>query len=77
MDVITIQKPFTGITEPAVRFVCRALTITLDRYRDTTSQSYVRDLLVHLTTTHREWTLKTLLPILMEISEQLRHLATS
>nr|XP_049695154.1 eIF-2-alpha kinase activator GCN1 [Helicoverpa armigera] len=66
-----------GITEPAVRFVCRLLVLTLHRYRDSTSQSYVKSLVAYLATTHREWTLKGLLPVLLEISEQLKNTASS
>ncbi|KAJ8723024.1 hypothetical protein PYW07_004204 [Mythimna separata] len=66
-----------GITEPAVRFVCRLLVVTLHRYRDSTSQSYVKGLVAHLAATHREWTLKGLLPVLLEVSEQLKNTASS
>ncbi|KAF9411180.1 hypothetical protein HW555_009953, partial [Spodoptera exigua] len=66
-----------GITEPAVRFVCRLLVLTLHRYRDSTSQSYIKSLVAYLATTHREWTLKALLPVLLEISEQLKNTASS
>ncbi|KAI8435420.1 hypothetical protein MSG28_003727 [Choristoneura fumiferana] len=66
-----------GITEPAVRYVCRVLMLTLHRYRDSTSQSYVKNLLAYLASSHREWTLRSLLPVLLEVSEQLRNTATS
>ncbi|CAH0406720.1 unnamed protein product [Chilo suppressalis] len=66
-----------GITEAVVRFVCRVVASTLHRYRDSTSQSYVKGLLVYLASHHREWTLKNLLPVLFDISEQLRNTATS
>ncbi|XP_050665162.1 eIF-2-alpha kinase activator GCN1 isoform X1 [Leptidea sinapis] len=66
-----------GITEPAVRFICRVLTLTLHRYRDTTSQSYVKALLAYLTKNHREWTLKNFLPVVLEISEVLKNTVTS
>ncbi|CAH3879772.1 unnamed protein product [Pieris brassicae] len=66
-----------GITEAAVRFVCRVLTLTLHRYRDSTSQSYVKGLLTYLAVNHREWTLRNFLPVLLDISEQLRNTATS
>ncbi|KAL0893484.1 hypothetical protein ABMA27_013683 [Loxostege sticticalis] len=66
-----------GITEPAVRFVCRVVVSTLHRYRDSTSQSYVKSLLAYLAANHREWTLRNLLPLLLDISEQLRNTATS
>ncbi|KAM3961855.1 lethal (3) 80Fj [Aphomia sociella] len=66
-----------GITEPAVRFVCRVVASTLHRYRDSTSQSYVKNLLTYLATNHREWTLRNFLPVLLDISEQLKNTATS
>ncbi|XP_014362251.2 eIF-2-alpha kinase activator GCN1 isoform X1 [Papilio machaon] len=66
-----------GITEPAVRFVCRVVTSTLHRYRDTTSQFYVKSLLAYLSTNHREWTLRSFLPLLLDISENLRNTVTS
>ncbi|XP_032513752.2 stalled ribosome sensor GCN1 isoform X1 [Danaus plexippus] len=66
-----------GITEPAVRFVCRVLLLTLHRYRDSTSQSYVKGLLACLASQHREWTVKSLLPILLEVSEQVKNTAPS
>lgn len=66
-----------GITEPAVRFVCRILPLTLNRYRDSTSQSYVKGLITYLATDHREWTLRNLLPVLLEISEQLKNTSAS
>ncbi|CAB3252124.1 unnamed protein product [Arctia plantaginis] len=74
-----IQKVLStpGITEPAVRYVCRLLALTLHRYRDSTSQSYVKNLVRYLAANHREWTLKGLLPVLLEISEQLKNTATS
>ncbi|XP_047528363.1 eIF-2-alpha kinase activator GCN1 [Vanessa atalanta] len=67
---IVLSSP--GITEPAVRFVCRILLLTLNRYRDSTSQYYVKCLLVYLSKNHREWTLKNLLPLLLEVSENLK-----
>ncbi|XP_047988388.1 eIF-2-alpha kinase activator GCN1 [Leguminivora glycinivorella] len=72
-DVLSTE----GITEPAVRYVCRVLMLTLHRYRDSTSQSYVKSLLAYLASNHREWTLRSLLPVLLEISEQLRNTASS
>ncbi|CAH0604472.1 unnamed protein product [Chrysodeixis includens] len=66
-----------GITEPAVRFVCRLLILTLHRYRDSTSQSYVKSLVTYLAANHREWTLKGLLPVLLEVSEQLKNTSSS
>lgn len=66
-----------GITEPVVRYVCRLLALTLHRYRDSTSQSYVKSLVHYLAVNHKEWTLKSLLPVLLEISEQLKNTATS
>ncbi|CAK1582375.1 unnamed protein product [Parnassius mnemosyne] len=66
-----------GITEPAVRFISRVLTLTLHRYRDRSSQSYVKNLLAYLTANHHEWTQRNFLPLLLEISETLRNTATS
>ncbi|KAJ0180220.1 hypothetical protein K1T71_003624 [Dendrolimus kikuchii] len=66
-----------GIAEPAVRFVCRTLALTLQRYRDSTSQAYIRSLVAYLAANHRESTLRSLLPVLQEISEQLRNTVTS
>ncbi|XP_041977566.1 eIF-2-alpha kinase activator GCN1 isoform X2 [Aricia agestis] len=66
-----------GITEPAVRFVSRVVLLTLQRYRDSTSQSYVKKLLVYLSVNHKDWALKSILPLLLEISEQLKNTATS
>ncbi|CAK1552697.1 unnamed protein product [Leptosia nina] len=66
-----------GITEPAVRFICRILILTLHRYRDSSSQSYVKSLLSFLAINHQQWTFKNLVPLLLEISEQLRNTATS
>lgn len=78
-DVIPYNSIISGagITEPAVRYVCRVLMLTLHRYRDSTSQSYVNSLLTYLASSHREWTLRSLLPVLLEVSEQLRNTATS
>ncbi|XP_063377694.1 stalled ribosome sensor GCN1 [Cydia fagiglandana] len=72
-DVLSTE----GITEPAVRYVCRVLMLTLHRYQDSTSQSYVKSLLAYLASNHREWTLRSLLPVLLEVSEQLRNTASS
>ncbi|CAH2086956.1 unnamed protein product [Euphydryas editha] len=66
-----------GITEPAVRYVCRVLLLTLNRYRDSTSQYYVKNLLIYLGTEHREWTLKNLLPALLEVSDHLKCISPS
>ncbi|KAL4704513.1 hypothetical protein ACJJTC_007632, partial [Scirpophaga incertulas] len=66
-----------AITEAVVRFVCRVLVLTLHRYNDSTSQYYVKELLSHLCTHHRDWTLRNLLPILFDISENLYSTATS
>ncbi|XP_072943447.1 stalled ribosome sensor GCN1 isoform X2 [Epargyreus clarus] len=66
-----------GITEAHIRYVCRVLMLTLNRYRDSASQSYVRNLLAYLASKHREYTLKSLLPLLLEVSEQLRNTTTS
>ncbi|XP_068630147.1 stalled ribosome sensor GCN1 [Battus philenor] len=66
-----------GVNEAAIRFICRALTLTLHRYRDSTSQFYIKSLLVYLTANHREYTLRAFLPLLLEISETLRNTAAS
>ncbi|XP_026329507.1 eIF-2-alpha kinase activator GCN1 isoform X2 [Hyposmocoma kahamanoa] len=67
----------SDINEAVVKFVCKCITLTLHRYRDTTSQSYVRSLLACLVTKHREWTLKAFLPLLLDISESLKRTSTS
>ncbi|KAI5634477.1 eIF-2-alpha kinase activator GCN1 [Phthorimaea operculella] len=64
-------------TEQVVRYICRVILLTLNRYRDTTSQSYVRNLLVFLAERQREWTFKNLLPLLLDVSIQLRNTAAS
>ncbi|XP_060810909.1 stalled ribosome sensor GCN1 [Amyelois transitella] len=66
-----------GATEPAVRFACRLIATTLHRYRDCTSQSYINGLLHYLVSYRREWTMRNLLPLLLDLSEQLRNTATS
>ncbi|GBP56848.1 eIF-2-alpha kinase activator GCN1 [Eumeta japonica] len=72
-DVLAVP----GITEAVVRFVCRVVASTLQRYRDSSSQSYVKKLLTYLSKNHKEWTLKNLPPVILEISEQLRNTTTS
>lgn len=67
----------SGITEPVVKFVCRVLLLTLNRYRDSTSQSYIKSLLAYLAKEHKDWTLKNLLPSLLEVSEHLKCTASS
>ncbi|XP_048479681.1 eIF-2-alpha kinase activator GCN1-like isoform X2 [Plutella xylostella] len=66
-----------GITEPAVRYICRVLTLTLHRYRDTTSQSYIKQLLTYLAVSHRDNTLKSFPPALLEISDVLKSTGSS
>ncbi|KAL0272371.1 UNVERIFIED_CONTAM: hypothetical protein PYX00_005366 [Menopon gallinae] len=49
-----------NITESIVRGICRVLLLTLTRYRDSTSQAYVRNLVKALVKCHRDAALKHL-----------------
>ncbi|KAJ8872924.1 hypothetical protein PR048_026540 [Dryococelus australis] len=63
-----------GITETIVRGICKVLVLMLPRYRDSTSQSYVRNLIVELVKLHGDWTMKHLTATLSDIANAHKNL---
>ncbi|KAL1132575.1 hypothetical protein AAG570_010527, partial [Ranatra chinensis] len=55
-----------GFSEAVVRGLCKVLQMTLPRYRDVTSQSFVNSLIKALCTCHPDWTMKHLTPTLSD-----------
>ncbi|XP_066998088.2 stalled ribosome sensor GCN1 [Anabrus simplex] len=64
-----------GITEQIVKGICKVLLITLPRYRDSKSQSCVRNTIVALVKHHGDWTMKHLTAALSDVAASYRGLA--
>nr|CAD7433309.1 unnamed protein product [Timema monikensis] len=63
-----------GISESIVRGLCKVLQLTLPRYRDSTSQSYVKRVIISLVKQHGDWTIKHLTANLTDIAVSHCHL---
>nr|CAD7442358.1 unnamed protein product [Timema bartmani] len=63
-----------GISESIVRGLCKVLQLTLPRYRDSTSQSYVKSVIISLVKQHGDWTIKHLTASLTDIAVSHCHL---
>nr|XP_031848654.1 eIF-2-alpha kinase activator GCN1 isoform X2 [Nomia melanderi] len=55
-----------GINEKIVNGICKTISLTLHRYKDTTSQSYVKDLIVELLKKQTEATVKHMTNVIVE-----------
>ncbi|XP_049938173.1 eIF-2-alpha kinase activator GCN1 [Schistocerca serialis cubense] len=66
-DVVDVLSN-EGITENIVRGICKVLQLTLPRYRDSTSQAYVKQLIAELTVKHTDWTVKHLTATLSDVA---------
>ncbi|XP_034945471.1 eIF-2-alpha kinase activator GCN1 [Chelonus insularis] len=55
-----------GITEKVVIGLCKVISITLHRYKDTASQSYVKKLISALLNHHQDFTIKAMANIVVE-----------
>lgn len=68
---------FTGITEAIVRGICKVLQLALPRYRDSTSQFFVRNLIIALVKQHGDWTMKHLTSTLCDIAAAHKNLVST
>ncbi|XP_058803320.1 stalled ribosome sensor GCN1 isoform X2 [Phymastichus coffea] len=64
-NVVTVLSN-PGINEKIVGGICKSIPITLPRYNDTASQSYVKNLIVALIKNHFQVTVKNLTSIIVE-----------
>ncbi|CAH1402466.1 unnamed protein product [Nezara viridula] len=55
-----------AFTENIARGICKVLQLTLPRYCDSVSQSYVRSFVKSLANSHPHWTFKYLCPVIFE-----------
>ncbi|KAL1494916.1 hypothetical protein ABEB36_010427 [Hypothenemus hampei] len=66
--------PNPGITEGIVKGICRTVPLTIHRYRDSTSQSYIKKLIVALIEQHPEVSVKTFLGLFSELAAQFKNI---
>lgn len=66
-----------GITEPVIRGLCKVLQLTLLRYRDGASRSYVKDTIIAMAKQHPDWTMKHLTSVLNDIAQTQSNLSPS
>ncbi|XP_046688091.1 eIF-2-alpha kinase activator GCN1-like [Homalodisca vitripennis] len=57
----------SGIVEPVVRGLCKVVQLTLLRYRDSWSRALIRDLVSSLASHYPDWTIRHLVPVLVDI----------
>lgn len=57
---------FIGINEKIVNGICKALSLTLHRYKDTASQSYVKNVIIELLKKQPEATMKHITTVIAE-----------
>jgi uncharacterized membrane protein len=67
----------TGITEGIIRGICKILQLALPRYRDSTSQFYIRNLIIALVKQHGDWTMKHLTSTLSDIAAAHKNLVST
>ena len=67
----------TGITEGIIRGICKVLQLALPRYRDSTSQFCVRNLIIALVKQHADWTVKHLTSTLSDIAAAHKNLVST
>lgn len=67
----------TGITEGIIRGICKVLLLALPRYRDSTSQFYIRNLIIALVKQHGDWTVKHLTSALSDIAAAHKNLVST
>lgn len=67
----------TGITEGIIRGICKVLQLALPRYRDSTSQFYIRNLIIALVKHHGDWTMKHLTSTLNDIAAAHKNLVST
>ncbi|XP_067000438.2 stalled ribosome sensor GCN1-like [Anabrus simplex] len=74
LENVTSVLATEGVTENVVRGICKLLELTLPRYRDSKSQSYVRNTIATLVVYHGDWALKHLTETLGEVAERYKTL---
>lgn len=57
---------FTGINDKIVNGICKVVSLTLHRYKDSASQSYVRNLITELLKKQSEATIKHMTTVISE-----------
>lgn len=67
----------TAITEGIIRGICKVLQLALPRYRDSTSQFYIRNLIIALVKQHGDWTVKHLTSTLSDIAAAHKNLVST
>jgi len=66
-----------GITEGIIRGICKVLQLALPRYRDSTSQFYIRNMIIALVKKHGDWTMKHLTSTLSDIASAHKNLVST
>ncbi|XP_021942062.1 eIF-2-alpha kinase activator GCN1, partial [Zootermopsis nevadensis] len=65
------------ITEGIIRGICKVLQLALPRYRDSTSQFYIRNMIIALVKLHGDWTMKHLTSTLNDIAAAHKNLVST
>lgn len=60
---------FVAVTEPVVRGLCRVLQLTLLRYKDGSSRSYIKSTIIALCKQHPDWTMKHFTGVLFDVAQ--------
>ncbi|RZC38970.1 translational activator GCN1-like, partial [Asbolus verrucosus] len=72
-----VNAPILAINENIVKGICRVIQLTLPRYRDSSSQLLVRNLIVALLEKHSESAIKCLSLMLVDIASQHKNLVVT
>ncbi|KAJ9595704.1 hypothetical protein L9F63_013117, partial [Diploptera punctata] len=72
--VAVLSNPGYTSVNGIIRGICKVLQLALPRYRDSTSQYYVRKLIIALVKQHGDWTMKHLTATLSDIASAHKNL---
>ncbi|XP_066249177.1 stalled ribosome sensor GCN1 [Euwallacea similis] len=64
--------PKPGVTEGVVKGICRVIPLTLHRYRDSASRSFIRQLIFSLINQHPEASVKCFTGLFIDLSSQFK-----
>ncbi|KAJ8966633.1 hypothetical protein NQ314_003400 [Rhamnusium bicolor] len=77
IENVIFVLPNPGINESIIRGICKVLLLTLPRYRDSSSQLLVRNLITVLLEKHPETSIKCLTSVLLDFAAQHKNLVVT
>lgn len=65
------------MNESIIKGICKVLLLTLPRYKDSQSQQIIRNLIMNLVEKHPDTTIKTMVPLLLEVANRQKNIFTT